>query len=227
MDKKATSKPMRAILSRLPEEYFDVTIFGDDTILNKPVEEWPVVECLITFFSGQFPMDKGLSYVELRKPFMINELDMKILGDRRRVYEMLVKNGIAVPRHVFLERDDPVKVETNVVEEFDEYIIVNGVQINKPLVEKPVDAEDHAIYIYYPMSAGGGSKRLFRKVKDRRCHPGSDHPHPFSPPLPSNLMCTPVLVLTPIPASYYCTARSSTRSTMTSARKALTSTRSS
>jgi inositol hexakisphosphate/diphosphoinositol-pentakisphosphate kinase len=30
-----------------------------------------------------------------------------------------------------------------------------------------VDANDHNIYLYYPMSTGGGSKRLFRKVKDR------------------------------------------------------------
>jgi inositol-hexakisphosphate/diphosphoinositol-pentakisphosphate 1-kinase len=31
------------------------------------------------------------------------------------------------------------------VEEFDEYIVVNGVQINKPFVEKPVDADDHNV----------------------------------------------------------------------------------
>jgi inositol hexakisphosphate/diphosphoinositol-pentakisphosphate kinase len=44
---------------------------------------------------------------------------------------------------------------------------VNGVQLNKPFVEKPLDAENHNIHIYYPMSAGGGSKHLFRKVQDR------------------------------------------------------------
>jgi len=53
------------------------------------------------------------------------------------------------------------------IEEHDDHIEVNGVIINKPFVEKPVDADDHNIAIYYPSSAGGGCKKLFRKVGDR------------------------------------------------------------
>lgn len=51
--------------------------------------------------------------------------------------------------------------------EHDDHIEINGVVIHKPFVEKPVDADDHNIAIYYPYSAGGGCKKLFRKIGDR------------------------------------------------------------
>ena len=97
MDKKARSKPMKEILSRLPENLFEITIFGDKMILEEPIENWPVVECLIAFHSGHFPTDKALKYVDLRKPFMINDLEMEAtLKDRRKVYSLLQANGIDV-----------------------------------------------------------------------------------------------------------------------------------
>ena len=53
------------------------------------------------------------------------------------------------------------------MDEAEDYLEINKVRIAKPLVEKPISGEDHNIYIYYPRSHGGGSKRLFRKRADR------------------------------------------------------------
>ncbi|RYH14824.1 hypothetical protein EON65_32930 [archaeon] len=120
MDKKARSKPMREIIERLPDEIFEVVYFGDDCILNSPIESWPVVEVLIAFYSNKFPTQKALQYVKLRKPYMINDLDMQeVLKDRRKVYDMLESVGIDVPFHVFVNREAGQE-DKNVIDEFDE-----------------------------------------------------------------------------------------------------------
>jgi inositol-hexakisphosphate/diphosphoinositol-pentakisphosphate 1-kinase len=167
---------MKEIIARLDPTLFDVVIFGDECILHQPVEQWPIVECLIAFYSTGYPLEKALGYVELRKPYLINDLKtQQDLQDRRKVYEVIItvslfaslrtlrlssltpsshthflshpqllaRHNIAVPSHVYAERDVPGK--SCVVEDFDEWILVNGIKVMKPLVEKPVDADDHNV----------------------------------------------------------------------------------
>ncbi|XP_071447209.1 platelet binding protein GspB isoform X4 [Hetaerina americana] len=168
MAKKSQSKPMNEILTRLQEfEYLKIVVFPEEVILKEPVEDWPICDCLISFHSKGFPLDKAIQYSNLRHPFIINNLHMQYdIQDRRKVYSILEKEGIEIPRYAVLDRDSPDPKHHELVESED-HVEVNGVVFNKPFVEKPVSAEDHNIYIYYPTSAGGGSQRLFRKIGSR------------------------------------------------------------
>ena len=75
MKKKSRSRPMTEILERFNRfEYLTVIIFDEDVILNEPVENWPLCDCLISFHSKGFPLDKAVAYAELRKPMLINDL---------------------------------------------------------------------------------------------------------------------------------------------------------
>ncbi|XP_041074203.1 inositol hexakisphosphate and diphosphoinositol-pentakisphosphate kinase 2-like isoform X8 [Polyodon spathula] len=168
MTKKSKSKPMTQILERLCKfEYITVVIFPEDVILNEPVDNWPLCDCLISFHSKGFPLDKAVSYAKLRNPLLINDLNMQyFIQDRREVYRILQEEGIDLPRYAVLNRDPDKPEECNLVEGED-HVEVNGEVFQKPFVEKPVSAEDHNVYIYYPTSAGGGSQRLFRKIGSR------------------------------------------------------------
>nr|XP_036867832.1 inositol hexakisphosphate and diphosphoinositol-pentakisphosphate kinase 2 isoform X12 [Manis javanica] len=89
-----------------------------------------------------------------------------LIQDRREVYSILQAEGILLPRYAILNRDPNNPKECNLIEGED-HVEVNGEIFQKPFVEKPVSAEDHNVYIYYPTSAGGGSQRLFRKIGSR------------------------------------------------------------
>ncbi|XP_011655987.1 inositol hexakisphosphate and diphosphoinositol-pentakisphosphate kinase VIP2 isoform X2 [Cucumis sativus] len=168
MVKKVSSSPMRQILDRL-EAFgeFEIVVFGDKVILEEPVERWPDCDCLIAFYSSGYPLEKVEQYAALRKPFLVNELEPQyLLHDRRKVYQRLEMFGISVPSYALVNREVPYQDVEYFIEEED-FIEVNGNRFWKPFVEKPVDGDDHSIMIYYPSSAGGGMKELFRKVGNR------------------------------------------------------------
>ncbi|XP_034146082.1 inositol hexakisphosphate and diphosphoinositol-pentakisphosphate kinase 2 isoform X3 [Esox lucius] len=168
MSKKSKSKPMKEILERLCLfKYITVVTIEEEVILNESVDLWPLCDCLISFHSKGFPLDKAVAYEKLRNPFVINDLNLQYyIQDRREVYRILKNEGILLPRYAVLNRD-PARPEECSLVEGEDHVEVNGEVFQKPFVEKPVSAEDHNVYIYYPTSAGGGSQRLFRKIGSR------------------------------------------------------------
>lgn len=199
LDGKARSKPSRNILTRLQNNSdFEVIVFGDKVILDEEVENWPLCDYLISFFSDGFPLDKAIAYAQLRKPFCVNDLPMqKILWDRRLCLRILDHLSVPTPTRVEVNRDGgPVLESDGLVEhvnrisgvkfrgpntEIDgnslskhveliddgDTLVVDGSSLKKPFVEKPVSGEDHNICIYFPKSAGGGGRRLFRKIGNK------------------------------------------------------------
>ena len=201
LDVKARSKASRNILTRLQSNgEFDIVVFGDKAILDEEVENWPICEFLISFFSDGFPLDKAIAYSKLRKPFCINDLPMqKILWDRRICLRILDNMEVPTPKRIEVNRDGGPIIEsaeladrvyrfsgvklagsengrggglqvTKKVELVDDEdtLLVDGVTLKKPFVEKPISGEDHNIRIYFPKSHdGGGGRKLFRKIGNK------------------------------------------------------------
>ena len=193
LDKKASSKPMKAILGRLNAHAdFEIVTYGDARILNDPVESWPSVDAFIGFYSEGYPLAKVQAYLKQedeRNPSMLclNDVGKQfLLLDRRRVYALLKENNIKLPRYIEVSRDDPASMpEPRGFSETEDSVTMQGETIYKPFVEKPASGEDHNIWIYYPSQTaaggdgeggvGGGVKKLFRKTGDKSSEFYPDH----------------------------------------------------
>lgn len=160
------------------------------------MENWPICDYLISFYSDGFPLEKAIAYVKARKPFCVNDVPMqKVLWDRRLCLRILDRIDVPTPKRVEVNRDGgpslltpesakhikditgitlepsgpenyrfPRKVE--LLDDGD-ILSVDGTLLKKPFVEKPTSGEDHNIIIYFPKSAGGGARKLFRKIGNK------------------------------------------------------------
>eukprot|EP00923_Selenidium_pygospionis_P052442 GHVN01090770.1.p1 GENE.GHVN01090770.1~~GHVN01090770.1.p1 ORF type:complete len:494 (-),score=122.70 GHVN01090770.1:108-1385(-) len=168
MKNKVNGGPMKNLMKRLQKSGdFLTVVFDEDMILNDPVSVWPKVECFVCFYSAGFPLEKACKYTEIVKPVCLNDIHkQRLLRSRLDVYKMLCKVGVPTPRHLIVDHEG-VRQGSRRFEEFYDYIIYDGFQLNKPFIEKPCDADDHNNWIYYPKNTGGGCKKLFRKVQNR------------------------------------------------------------
>ncbi|KEG03045.1 acid phosphatase, putative [Plasmodium vinckei vinckei] len=168
MESKLESAPMECILKRLAKSGdFNIIKFKEDVILNQDIDCWPVVDCLIAFYSYGFPLKKAIEYVKKYNPITLNNLEKQlILRSRLQVYEELKKWKVPHANYVVVDHDT-VKRGEHVFEEYYDYIVYDNIRLNKPFIEKPINADNHNNWIYYPKNTGGGCKKLFRKIKDR------------------------------------------------------------
>lgn len=86
---------MKMLIERI-QPYFEIVIFPEEMILNAPIEDWPVVDVLMGWYSDGlcisfslilgYPLDKAIEYVDYRKPYALNDLRMQKISFSMMTY---------------------------------------------------------------------------------------------------------------------------------------------
>lgn len=166
MRKKLVREPMQALLSRLHACGALRVAVLDDAGMAQPPELWPAAHVLVPLVSGGFPLERAHAYARLRRPVVVNDLAKHVvLRDRLSTRAVLDAHGVPLAGAVSF---DPDAGDTRLLvgNELRVYAACGRLRgaVRKPFVEKPADADDHDVYIYY---ARGGARRLHRKVGNR------------------------------------------------------------
>ncbi len=169
--------------------HFEIVLFTDQLILHEPIEQWPHCDALIAFYSNGFPLEKAIAYQKRRGIFCVNDLVMQyVLQDRRLTQLILEAIDVPTPKRLWLNSPSdspPAMISAELAELVSRDFNVNlaapnlykslpatrlaeGLKIGKetlkmPFIEKPVNADDHNIWIY----RADGVRKLFRKVANK------------------------------------------------------------
>jgi hypothetical protein len=83
---EALATPRTPLLTKPPRPPFPCK----QMILDRPVEEWPQCDALMSWHSDGFPLAKAQAYITVRPVFCVNDIMAQdVLLDRRRVYKIL------------------------------------------------------------------------------------------------------------------------------------------
>ena len=94
--------------NRLFQHSTTMSLINKISSFQSLVEDWPLCDCFLAFHSTGFPVEKAIAYAKLRKPYIVNNLEIQYdIQDRRRVYQILEEAGIEIPSYAILDRDDP------------------------------------------------------------------------------------------------------------------------
>lgn len=152
----------RPLVSRLEDYGISVTVRTDEDL--RSAEQEADCDALLVLWSQFFQGVPEGRLIEISEQagkagaLVLNDVRRLVqMQDRRWLLRKLKEYGLPVPTYTECSRDGGHQA---VLEEHEDYIVVDGNRMNKPFVEKPVDRRDREIYVYFPKNAGGGRALL-------------------------------------------------------------------